>query len=66
MSTVQEIERAVSELSPERLAEFRAWFAEFDASRWDAQIDRDVSEGKLDALAAEALADIEAGRTRKR
>lgn len=30
MSTLNEIERAVSELAPEDLAAFRAWFSEFD------------------------------------
>jgi hypothetical protein len=30
MRTLNEIERAVSELSPEDLAAFRAWFTEFD------------------------------------
>ena len=34
---VEEIERAVRKLSPEELAAFRAWFAEFDAEVWDRQ-----------------------------
>jgi hypothetical protein len=64
MSTVQEIERAVTDLSPEELSRFRAWFAEFDAQAWDRQIAEDVAAGRLDALAEEALADLRAGRTR--
>lgn len=31
MSTIQEIESAVTQLSAEQLADFRAWFAEFEA-----------------------------------
>ena len=64
MSTVQEIERAVMGLPAERLAEFRAWFAEFDAGQWDAQIERDAALGKLDSLADQAVADLKAGRCR--
>ncbi len=58
MSTVQEIEQAVSELPPAHFAEFRAWFAEFNNSLWDKQIASDAAAGKLDFLAAEALADL--------
>jgi hypothetical protein len=62
MNTVEEIERAVQGLPPEELARFRAWFAEFDASLWDQQIDADVAAGRLDALAHEALQDLREGR----
>ncbi len=62
MSTIDEIEGAVKRLSPEELAEFRAWFAEFDAQLWDRQIEKDVAAGKLNALADEALRDFSDGR----
>jgi hypothetical protein len=52
----------VEEIPPEELARFRAWFAEFDASLWDQQIDADVAAGRLDALAHEALQDLREGR----
>ncbi len=61
MSTVQEIERAVRQLSPEDLAAFRAWFAEFDAGLWDRQFEEDVAAGRLDTLADEALQDLREG-----
>jgi hypothetical protein len=64
MSTINEIERAITDLSREDLSRFRAWFIEFDARAWDRQIESDVAEGRLDALADEALADLRAGRTR--
>jgi hypothetical protein len=57
MSTIQEIEDAIRLLPEDDLAKFRAWFAEFDASAWDRQFERDVAEGLLDALADEALLD---------
>lgn len=62
MSTVQEIEHAVGRLSPEDLAAFRAWFAEFDATVWDRQFEEDVAAGRLDTLAEEALRDLREGR----
>lgn len=64
MSRVERIEHDVEGLSERELAEFRAWFAEFDWAVWDAQLERDVAAGKLDALADEALREHAAGETR--
>ena len=38
----------------------------FDAAEWDTQFEQDVSAGRLDALADEALDDLRQGRTRDR
>jgi hypothetical protein len=65
MTTVESLEKAVKNLPPRELAEFRRWFSEFDANAWDAQIEADAAAGKLDALAAEAMAQHKAGRTRE-
>ena len=65
MGNVKSIEKAVESLPPSELAEFRRWFAEFDADAWDKQIEQDAEAGKLDALAAEALADYRAGSARE-
>ena len=62
MSTISEIEAAISNLSDDDLATLRAWFARYDAERWDRQIERDVAEGRLDALAEEALQEAREGR----
>ncbi|MEE8523064.1 MAG: hypothetical protein V3T72_03960 [Thermoanaerobaculia bacterium] len=56
MTRIEEIETAVAALSPNDLAQFRDWFAEFEAAAWDEQFERDVRTGKLDKLADEALA----------
>lgn len=64
--TIQEIETAVTQLTPQQLADFRAWFTEYDAQRWDDQLAADVAAGRLDALANEALRDLREGRTRAR
>jgi hypothetical protein len=62
VDSILEIEEAVRKLSPAELTTFRAWFAEFDAASWDQQIRQDIAEGRLDALADEAIGDLEAGR----
>ena len=64
MSTIQEIETAVSRLSRQELAVFRDWFSEFDASAWDRQFEADVHAGHLDVLADEAISDLREGRCR--
>lgn len=65
MGNVKSIEKAVEALPPSELAEFRRWFAEFDATVWDKQMDQDANAGKLDKLASEALADFESGSPRE-
>ena len=63
MSTVQDIQHAVSQLSNDDLAAFRQWFAEFEAALWDRQLEADVASGRLDRLADEALRDLREGRS---
>ena len=63
MSNVQEIEAAIQKLSPAELAALRAWFAEYDNTLWDQQLEDDVAAGRLDALADEALSDHREGRS---
>jgi hypothetical protein len=62
MTKVEDIEKAVEQLTPEDLARFRAWFEEFEARAFDDKIERDAKAGKLDRLIAEARANHEAGR----
>jgi hypothetical protein len=63
-STVQSIEKAVEQLGRDELAAFREWFSTYDAAEWDAQIERDICAGKLDALAEEGIREFKAGATR--
>ena len=60
--SLNEIERAVRQLSSEDLSAFRAWFAEFDAELWDRQFEADVVAGRLEALAEKALQHVREGR----
>jgi hypothetical protein len=65
MSQVEKIESQIAALSSTDLAAFRKWFAEFDASAWDRQFEADVKAGRLDGMAADALRDHAAGRTKE-
>jgi hypothetical protein len=63
MGKLENLEHEIQSLSPQELAEFRAWFLEFDWAAWDRQIERDVRAGKLDALAEKAIRDHASGKT---
>lgn len=64
MTTVAEISGAVQRLPKRDLVRFRRWFAEYDAAVWDQRIERDVTEGRLDALTREARREVRAGRAK--
>jgi hypothetical protein len=66
MSTIQQLENGVRQLSSEELAAFRAWFTEFDTEAWDRQFEADVSAGRLDWLVEEAQRDRREGRCTER
>jgi hypothetical protein len=61
MRTLEDIEKALTELPADQLDEFRAWFEAFEAARFDERIERDARAGRLDKLAEQARA----GRARK-
>jgi hypothetical protein len=63
--TIEDLEKAVAKLPPDQFAEFRAWFEEFDAARFDAKIERDAKAGKLDTLGEQAIEDFRKGRARE-
>jgi hypothetical protein len=54
----------VQQLGRDDLAVFREWFSAFEAAEWDAQIERDITAGKLDKLASEGIEEFKAGTTR--
>jgi hypothetical protein len=62
MSTVQEIENAICQLSEADRAAIRAWFAEYDAAEWYRKLEADVASGRLNWLAEEARNDLREGR----
>jgi hypothetical protein len=64
MSRVEEIERAIQDLGVDEFAQIAERVHALEQERWDAQMDRDASAGKLDFLVAEALEDRKQGRLR--
>ena len=64
MSTVAEIQEAISKLSDREQKALARWFAEVRADVWDAQIEHDIESGRLEHLAEEALGEFGAGRTK--
>jgi hypothetical protein len=64
MTKLEQIEKSVALLDPKELEAFSLWFDEFQAERWDRQIEKDDAEGKFDRLAEEALTEFRAGKTR--
>ena len=55
---VKEIESAIANLPPAKIAELAEWFEEFHAQVWDQQIERDLKAGRLDSLLEEAKQDL--------
>jgi hypothetical protein len=65
MSRLEEIEKAVAQLPPDELAKFREWFERFASDLFDAKIERDAKAGRLDPLAARAIAERNRGPVRE-
>jgi SOS-response transcriptional repressor LexA len=54
MDRVEEIEAAIDGLSPAEYQRIIQWLRVREGKRWDEQMDRDSSAGKLDFLFEEA------------
>lgn len=63
--TIAELEQAVTKLSEKDFALFRKWLDEYEAKRWDEQIERDAKAGKLDKIAEQALNEYRAGKAKE-
>ncbi|MBW4682463.1 MAG: hypothetical protein KME19_20570 [Microcoleus vaginatus WJT46-NPBG5] len=60
MLTLEQIEAAILKLPPDEFQHLRQWFLDLDNRRWDEQLEKDIAKGRLEDLAQEALADLEA------
>ena len=56
MRTVAEIKQDILALTEAEYADLCRWVLDQDWERWERQFDEDVRAGRLDALAADALA----------
>ncbi len=65
MFNLEQIEAAILSLPSNEFEQLRLWFLDLDYERWDEQIEQDIQDGKLEALAQEAIAEFEAGHCRE-
>jgi hypothetical protein len=64
MTKLEKIEQDIAALSKADLRKLSDWLDEYKADLWDQQIEADAKAGKLDKLAAQALAEHKAGLTK--
>lgn len=64
MSKIETIQAEIAQMPAAEQAMLADWLDELRAEAWDKQIEADSLAGRLDALAAKARADYQAGRTR--
>jgi hypothetical protein len=65
MDQVEEIEAAIDGLPPEEYRRIVQWFRLREKERWDEQMDRDSSAGKLDFRFEEAESESSKGLLRE-
>jgi hypothetical protein len=65
MSNLEQIEAAILNLPSDEFHRLKQWLSDIDYQRWDEQLDQDIADGKLEALAEEAIAEFNAGHCRK-
>lgn len=65
MSTLEQIEAAILTLPLDEFQRLRQWLLDVDYQHWDEQLEQDVANGKLYALAEEAIAEFKAGHCRE-
>ncbi len=64
VSTVAEIESAISTLPDKDAWTVASWLQKHLDTKWDKQMDEDITAGRLDPLWEKAKADIAAGRVK--
>lgn len=64
MSTLKQIEEAILTLPPDEFQQLMQWVSDLDYQRWDEQLEKDIADGKLEALAQETIAEFKAGHCR--
>lgn len=65
MTTLPEIEAAITQLSEQDARQLAIWLQTYLDEVWDQQIEHDLESGKLGEFIAKAEADIAANQVRK-
>lgn len=55
---------AILLLPSHELENLKQWFFNLDYQRWDEQLEQDIADGNLEALAQEAITEFKAGHCR--
>ena len=61
MLKLEQIETAILALSAKDFEALKQWLADLDYDHWEQKIEQDIANGRLEALAQEALAEFQAG-----
>jgi hypothetical protein len=64
VSTVAEIESAISTLPDKDAWTVASWLQKHLDAKWDKQMDEDIAAGRLDKLAEQAMEHYHAGRVK--
>lgn len=64
MSTIAEVEDALRKMPVKDVWQVAGWLQRYLDEKWDKQIDGDISAGRLDKLAEQALDHYRAGRVK--
>jgi hypothetical protein len=62
VKNVLELEHSVAQLPEGDFAKFRNWFWEYENEKWDARIEKEITENKLEEMAEKAIADFKSGK----
>ena len=54
MSSIAEIQRAITSLTKPDYARLKRWLGDYDWGEWDRQLEEDSAEGNLDFLVFQA------------
>ena len=65
MEALHELENSIAGLSADNYKKFRDWFWEYEQQKWDAKIEADLVDKKLDIFANAALQNFKEGKFSK-
>jgi len=65
MLTLEQTKAAILSLPDSEFEQLKIWLSNLDYQRWDEELEKDIADGKLEALAQEAIASFEAGDCRE-
>lgn len=60
-SNISEIKEVIVHLSDEEFGSFTSWLHKLEEERWDKELEKDITEGRLENLGKEALNEFNSG-----